>query len=155
MDIKAQVMRNAAVAQQAAAGPLGCKFCERKRVPILPLRVAVMLNHTVRTNWYPSVPKQDIELTGGEFKYGLRTLRMSYLYVLLDKTIGKGMRLRQRDICVTSMPMKCRKMARWHRCHCAAGRKITISKAASCISITTGTERFGWRSAVMPGVLRC
>lgn len=90
MDIKAQAMKNAAAAQQAAATPSGCKSCERKGVPILPLRVAAMLNHTVRTDWHPSVPKQDVELTGGEFKYGLRTLRMGYLYVLLDNTVWEG-----------------------------------------------------------------
>lgn len=90
MDIKAQVMKNIAAAQQAAAGPSGCKSCERKGVPILPLRVAVMPHHTVSTDWHPSVPKQAAELTGGEFKYGLRTLRMGYLYVLLDNSLWEG-----------------------------------------------------------------
>lgn len=90
MDIKAQANKNAAASQQAACTPSGCKSCERKGVPILPLRVAVMQNHTVRTDWHPSVPKQDVELTGGEFKYSLRTLRMGYLYVLLDNSIWEG-----------------------------------------------------------------
>ena len=90
MDIKAQANKNAAASQQAAAGPTGCKACERKGVPIMPLRVAVMLNHTVRTDWQPAVPPQDIKLTGGEFKYGLRTLRMGYLYVLLDNSSWEG-----------------------------------------------------------------
>ncbi|MBS0850162.1 T6SS effector BTH_I2691 family protein, partial [Citrobacter sp. JGM124] len=49
-----------------------------------------MPHHTVRTDWHPVVPKQDVELTGGEFKYGLRTLRMGYLYVLLDNSIWEG-----------------------------------------------------------------
>ncbi|QLK59589.1 hypothetical protein GE278_01810 [Enterobacteriaceae bacterium Kacie_13] len=88
--MKALAMEIAAAAQQAAAGPSGCKACERKGVPILPLRVAVMLNHTVRTDWHPAVPKQDVELTGGAFKYGLRTLRMGYLYVLLDNSVWEG-----------------------------------------------------------------
>ncbi|HGD3423624.1 TPA: T6SS effector BTH_I2691 family protein [Enterobacter hormaechei] len=88
--MKAQANKNAAASQQAASTPSGCKSCERKGVPILPLRVAVMLNHTVRSDWHPSVPKQDVELTGGEFKYGLRTLRMGYLYVLLDNSIWEG-----------------------------------------------------------------
>ncbi len=79
MDIRAQAIKNAAAAQQAATGPSGCKSCERKGVPILPLRVAAMQYHVVRTDWHPSVPKQTVELTGGEFKYGLRTLRMGYL----------------------------------------------------------------------------
>ncbi|MEG5483183.1 T6SS effector BTH_I2691 family protein [Enterobacter kobei] len=90
MDMKEQANKNAAVAKQAASSPSGCKACERKGVPIMPLRVAVMLDHTVRTDWHPAVPAQDVELTSGEFKYGLRTLRMGYLYVLLDNSIWEG-----------------------------------------------------------------
>ena len=90
MDIKVQAIKNAAAAQQAAAGPSGCKSCQRRGVPILPLRVAVMPNHTVRTDGYSAVPKQSVALSGGAFKYGLRTLRMGYLYVLLDNSIWEG-----------------------------------------------------------------
>jgi len=90
MDIKVQANKNAAASQQAAAGPSGCKACERKGVPIIPLRTAVMPGHTVRTDWHPAVPAQGVQLIGGEFKYGLRTLRMGYLYVLLDNSIWEG-----------------------------------------------------------------
>ncbi|WP_304466143.1 T6SS effector BTH_I2691 family protein [Erwinia sp. JUb26] len=44
----------------------------------------------LNSGWVPAVPRQEVALTGGEFKYVLRTLRMGYLYVLLDKTVWQG-----------------------------------------------------------------
>lgn len=44
----------------------------------------------IHSGWRPTVPAQAVELIGGEFKYALRTLRMGYLYVLLDKTVWQA-----------------------------------------------------------------
>lgn len=90
MDIREQSMKIAKIARYAALRPEGCKACERKGIPILPLRVAVMPKSVVNSGWHPSVPEPSIELTGGEYKYGLRTLRMGFLYVLLDKYYWQG-----------------------------------------------------------------
>lgn len=87
MDMKAQINKNAAVSQQAASTPSGCKSCERKGVAIYPLRVAAVPASLVNTGWHPAVPQQDMELKGGEFKYALRTLREGYVYVLADKQV--------------------------------------------------------------------
>ncbi|WP_300006061.1 T6SS effector BTH_I2691 family protein, partial [uncultured Cedecea sp.] len=59
-------------------------------VPVFPLRVAAVPKALVNSGWKPVVPKQDVELTGGDFKYALRTLRMGYLYVLLDNRIWQA-----------------------------------------------------------------
>ncbi|PLR30081.1 hypothetical protein CYR32_19395 [Chimaeribacter coloradensis] len=56
-------------------------------MPIFPLRVAAVPKALVNSGWRPSVPAQAVALTGGEFKYALRTLRMGYLYVLLDQRV--------------------------------------------------------------------
>ena len=90
MDIIAQAMKNAAMAQQAASTPSGCKACQRTGVPVLPLRVAAVPDSMVRTDWHPSVPAQNVPLSGKAFKYALRTLRMGYLYVLLDKSVWQA-----------------------------------------------------------------
>ncbi|BET63198.1 T6SS effector BTH_I2691 family protein [Yersinia pseudotuberculosis] len=90
MGLKDQLRQNAAASQQATCTPSGCKACQRQGLPIFPLRVAAVPKALVNSGWQPAVPQQDIELTGGEFKYALRTLRMGYLYVLLDKTIWQG-----------------------------------------------------------------
>ncbi|VEE70671.1 toxin VasX [Yersinia pseudotuberculosis] len=90
MGLKDQLRQNAAASQQATCTPSGCKACQRQGLPIFPLRVAAVPKALVSSGWQPTVPQQDIELTGGEFKYALRTLRMGYLYVLLDKTIWQG-----------------------------------------------------------------
>lgn len=90
MGIKDQVGQNTAATQQAASTPSGCKVCQRKGIPVFPLRVAAVPKAVVSTGWTSKVPEQDIALAGGEFKYALRTLRMGYLYVLLDKTVWQG-----------------------------------------------------------------
>lgn len=58
-----------------------CQACERRGLPILPLRRALV----------PDLrPAYCASLTAGtkvETRMGLRTLRMGYLYVLLDRTI--------------------------------------------------------------------
>ncbi len=90
MGLKDQLRQNAAASQQTTCTPSGCKACQRQGLPIFPLRVAAVPKALVSSGWQPTVPQQDIELTGGEFKYALRTLRMGYLYVLLDKTIWQG-----------------------------------------------------------------
>ena len=90
MGLKDQVSQNAAASLQATSTPSGCKACQRSGLPIFPLRVAAVPKALLNSNWKPTVPKQDAELTGGEFKYVLRTLRMGYLYVLLDKTVWQG-----------------------------------------------------------------
>ena len=90
MDIRAQAMENAAAAQQAAATPSGCKACERTGIPVFPLRTAAVPASMVRTNWHPTVPVQPVELSSQAFKYALRTLRMGYLYVLLDKSVWQA-----------------------------------------------------------------
>ncbi|WP_300000903.1 toxin VasX [uncultured Cedecea sp.] len=76
----------AEASEQAASTPSGCKACQRTGVPVFPLRVAAVPKALVNSGWKPVVPRQNVELAGGEFKYALRTLRMGYLYVLLDKT---------------------------------------------------------------------
>lgn len=88
MGLKDQVNQNADASHQATTTPSGCKACKRKGIPIFPLRVAAVPKSLMNRDWLPAaVPKQDAELTGGEFKYALRTLRMGYLYVLLDQKI--------------------------------------------------------------------
>jgi len=87
MELKEQVRLNAIASQQATSMPSGCKACQREGIPIFPLRVAAVPRGLVNSNWRPVVPKQDVELTGGEFKYALRTLRAGYLYVLLDNKV--------------------------------------------------------------------
>ena len=82
--------KNAIASQQAACTPSGCKSCERQGVAIYPLRVAAVPKFLVNTGWQPAVPQQDAALTGGEFKYALRTLREGYVYVLLNKTVWQG-----------------------------------------------------------------
>jgi len=90
MGLKDQARMNADISQQATSTPSGCKACQRKGLPIFPLRVAAVPATLLNSAWKPGVPKQDAELTGGEFKYSLRTLRMGYLYVLLDQKIWQG-----------------------------------------------------------------
>ena len=90
MDVKAQANKNAVASQQAAYTPSGCKACERKGIAIYPLRVAAVPVSLVNTGWHPVVPTQDTVLTGGEFKYALRTLREGYVYVLLDNAVWQG-----------------------------------------------------------------
>lgn len=90
MGLKDQVNQNADASSQVAGMPSGCKACQRKGLPIFPLRVAVVPKFMANTGWKPNVPDQNVELTGGEFKYALRTLRMGYLYVLLDKKCWQG-----------------------------------------------------------------
>jgi len=90
MDMKAQAMKNAAAANQAAGTPSGCKACQRTGIPVLPLRVAAVPDSMVRTDWHPTVPAQSVPLSGKAFKYALRTLRMGYLYVLLDKSVWQA-----------------------------------------------------------------
>lgn len=90
MDIREQIMSTIAACKEAAAVPTGCKACERKGIPIFPLRVAAVPKGLVSSNWSPPVLPQPVELSGGEFKYALRTLRMGFLYVLLDKCAWQG-----------------------------------------------------------------
>ncbi|AIN14651.1 T6SS effector BTH_I2691 family protein [Yersinia pseudotuberculosis] len=90
MGLKDQLRQNAAASQQVTCTPSRCKACQRQGLPIFPLRVAAVPKALVSSGWQPTVPQQDIELTGGEFKYALRTLRMGYLYVLLDNSIWQG-----------------------------------------------------------------
>ncbi|WP_312983573.1 T6SS effector BTH_I2691 family protein [Atlantibacter sp.] len=85
-----QIDQYAAASEQAAATPSGCKVCQRTGLPVFPLRVAAVPKALVSSGWKPAVPEQDAGLTGGEFKYALRTLRMGYLYVLLDKRVWQG-----------------------------------------------------------------
>lgn len=85
-----QIDQYADASEQAASTPSGCKACQRTGLPIFPLRVAAVPKALVNSGWKPAVPPQDTELTGGEFKYALRTLRTGYLYVLLDKRIWQG-----------------------------------------------------------------
>lgn len=49
MDIREQSMKIAKIARYAALRPEGCKACERKGIPILPLRVAVMPKSVVNS----------------------------------------------------------------------------------------------------------
>ncbi|PNF10778.1 hypothetical protein A6J71_11745 [Enterobacter cancerogenus] len=90
MTFDEQIDQYADASEQAASTPSGCKACQRTGLPIFPLRVAAVPKALVNSGWKPTVPKQDIALTGGEFKYALRTLRMGYLYVLLDKRVWQG-----------------------------------------------------------------
>jgi len=90
MSSQSQASQNSAASEQVAGTPSGCKACKREGVAIFPLRVAAVPKPLVNTGWAPSVPKQDSELTGGEYKYALRTLREGYLYVLLDNTYWQG-----------------------------------------------------------------
>jgi hypothetical protein len=85
-----QISQYADASEQASLLPPGCKVCKRSGIPIFPLRVAAVPKALVNSGWQPAVPKQDAELTGGEFKYALRTLRMGYLYVLLDKRVWQA-----------------------------------------------------------------
>ncbi|WP_312983568.1 T6SS effector BTH_I2691 family protein [Atlantibacter sp.] len=85
-----QIGQYADASEQAASTPSGCKACQRTGLPIFPLRVAAVPKALVNSGWKPVVPEQDVALTGGEFKYALRTLRMGYLYVLLDKKVWQG-----------------------------------------------------------------
>jgi hypothetical protein len=82
-----QIIQYADASEQASLLPSGCKVCERSGIPIFPLRVAAVPKALMNSGWKPAVPQQDAELTGGAFKYVLRTLRMGYLYVLLDKRV--------------------------------------------------------------------
>lgn len=90
MSSQQQASQNAAASEQAAGTPSGCKACKRQGVAIYPLRVAAVPESLVNTGWKPGVPRQDAELTGGEFKYALRTLREGYVYILLDNTVWQG-----------------------------------------------------------------
>lgn len=90
MSSQAQASHNATASEQAASTPSGCKACQRKGVAIYPLRVAAVPKSLVTTGWQPAVPTQETALTGGEFKYALRTLREGYVYILLDNTTWQG-----------------------------------------------------------------
>lgn len=84
-----QMMRNSTAAKQAAIQPSGCKACMREGLAIFPLRVAAITTGT-SPSWQPVVPEQTIKLSGGEYKYALRTLREGYLYVLLDNSVWQA-----------------------------------------------------------------
>lgn len=90
MGLREQIRQNAAASQQAMCIPSGCKACQRTGLPLFPLRVAAVPKALLSSSWKSTVPKQEVELTGGEFKYALRTLRMGYVYILLDKTVWQG-----------------------------------------------------------------
>jgi len=90
MELKEQIKLHAAASKQATSIPSGCKACERKGIPIFPLRVAAVPKGLLNSNWQPNVPDQGVDLQGGEFKYALRTLRAGYLYVLLDNVVWQG-----------------------------------------------------------------
>ena len=90
MNMKAQSDKNIAASQRAAILPSGCKACERQGVAIYPLRVAAVPRRLVSPGWLPAVPEQETVLSGGEFKYALRTLREGYVYILLDNTVWQG-----------------------------------------------------------------
>lgn len=89
LSVRDQAMRNSIAAKQAAILPSGCKACMREGLAIFPLRVAAITSGT-SPSWHPPVPDQKIELTGGEYKYALRTLREGYVYVLLDGSIWQA-----------------------------------------------------------------
>ena len=84
------ISQYADASEQAASTPSGCKVCQRIGLPVFPLRVAAVPKALVNSGWRPAVPEQEVELVGGEFKYALRTLRMGYLYVLLDNRVWQG-----------------------------------------------------------------
>ncbi|MBP8255070.1 MAG: hypothetical protein KAX41_09900, partial [Citrobacter sp.] len=90
MGLREELNRNRVASLQAASYPTGCRVCERKGVPVYPLRVAAVPRGQAGSTWRPEVPEQDVQLSGDEFKYALRTLRMGYLYVLLDKIVWHG-----------------------------------------------------------------
>ena len=90
MTLKSQSEQNTTAAQQAAELPSGCKTCQRQGLPVFPLRVAAVPKGLAGSSWQPSVPPQPVALSGGEYKYALRTLREGYVYVLLDKKVWQG-----------------------------------------------------------------
>lgn len=90
MGLKEQVNKNVDASWQAAELPSGCKACQRQGLPIFPLRVAAVPKGLAGSSWQPSVPPQPVVLSGGEYKYALRTLREGYVYVLLDKQVWQG-----------------------------------------------------------------
>ncbi|EPJ3205375.1 T6SS effector BTH_I2691 family protein [Citrobacter freundii] len=90
MTLKSQSEQNTTAAQQAAEIPSGCKACQRQGLPVFPLRVAAVPKGLAGSSWQPSVPPQPVALSGGEYKYALRTLREGYVYVLLDKKVWQG-----------------------------------------------------------------
>ena len=79
LTIREQLRRNALATRQAAIMPSGCKACTREGITIFPLRIAAVPKHTDVPEWHVTPA-----LTGGEYKYALRTLREGYLYILLD-----------------------------------------------------------------------
>ncbi len=89
-DVKTQRGTVARLARQAGQVPSGCKACGRKGLPVLPLRVAAVPVGVAGSQWRPEVPVPPVALSGGEYKYALRTLRMGYLYVLLDREIWQA-----------------------------------------------------------------
>lgn len=88
-DSKSQVEQNNQAAEQAAICPSDCKACKRKGLPILPLRYTVVANKYVFNAFASNIPNSPsikaISLEGGDAQYVLRTLRMGYVYILLDK----------------------------------------------------------------------
>ncbi|EPJ3205378.1 T6SS effector BTH_I2691 family protein [Citrobacter freundii] len=90
MTLKSQSEQNTTAAQQVAELPSGCKACQRQGLPVFPLRVAAVPKGLAGSSWQPSVPPQPVVLSGGEYKYALRTLREGYVYVLLDKQVWQG-----------------------------------------------------------------
>jgi len=66
---------------ESAMPPDQCLACERQGLPILPLRRALVPD---------TRPAYNAPVIGGkpvETRLGLRTLRMGYLYVLLDQQV--------------------------------------------------------------------
>ena len=89
LSMRDQAMRISVAARQAAVLPSGCKTCQRQGLAIFPLRIAAITRRTAPL-WQSDVPTQTSQLSGGEYKYALRTLREGYLYVLLDEIVWQA-----------------------------------------------------------------
>jgi len=157
MDLRDQVRLNALASKQATSMPSGCKACQRQGIPIFPLRVAAVPRGLVNSNWRPVVPKQDVELTGGEFKYALRTLRAGYVYVLLDNEIWQSYQVTaegyMRQFNPFAMPegeriepitQACRQQG-----HCISASFINIDASYSCAELAFSSDP--WSLDVLKG----
>ncbi|MFK5736965.1 hypothetical protein KW869_25855, partial [Pseudomonas urmiensis] len=69
---------------ESAMPPDQCLACERQGLPILPLRRALVPDTRPAYN-APVVDGKPVET-----RLGLRTLRMGYLYVLLDRKVWQA-----------------------------------------------------------------